>query len=559
MMIIERLQCSITHRVHAVLTAVMMLIACISSIADAAGTPAGTVIRSRSQVVYTTASGTMIDTVYSAYVSITVVQVGSVNMSPLTNALQTVSDSVSVDYPFTITNSGNGADRITLSGVSTRGWTIGIYADTDGDGVLQPSEAGNGTISQTPLLSADAVAKLIMRVHVPRGDLLDGIRDTTRFSASSNFDNTKSISGLCVTTVRTANLSLPTALTVDNPNPSPGMPVVFTLTLTNSGSVTASVISVTDQIPVGFSLISGSTTQGTFNGSAFPISWTVGSIPPGGSVQLKLTLSVNATVPAGSSLNNQYSISYTVGGNTYYSSSNIRSVSVGGSPYGVGIVSSQSSFSKEPSDTAVYRYTIKNNGVLKDVIVLSASSSRSTFSWALYKDVNNNGVLDAPDVQVTKTDSIAAGDSVRIFARSIVPRLTSNLLKDTLHVTARSTGDISQSAAIQSITTVNIPIVNLIETVSPAGNQPAGTVMTYTISYSNTGSASVSNFMVSDVTSSLTSYVANSIQLNGSALHDNASNVQVSVDGSGNTVVGVNVGTLNAQTTGKVSFQVRIK
>ncbi len=95
--------------VNKILLGIFFLIVC-SDVSFAVGTPAGSVIQSRSKVVYSTASGATSDTVYSNYVNFTVAQVAGVNITPSTNASTTSSDSVYASYPLTITNSGNGAD-----------------------------------------------------------------------------------------------------------------------------------------------------------------------------------------------------------------------------------------------------------------------------------------------------------------------------------------------------------------------------------------------------------------------------------------------------------------
>jgi uncharacterized membrane protein len=129
----------------------------LQQIAFAVGTPAGTVIQSRSKVVYTTASGSVSDTVYSNIVSITVAQVAALNITPASNAATTTSDSVYVSYPLTITNSGNGTDQFNLSSTSSKGWTRSFYFDANGNSVLDAAEITAGAIEQTPAnIPADA-------------------------------------------------------------------------------------------------------------------------------------------------------------------------------------------------------------------------------------------------------------------------------------------------------------------------------------------------------------------------------------------------------------------
>ncbi len=50
--------------------------------------------------------------------------------------------------------------------------------------------------------------------------------------------------------------------TVDNPNPSPGTPIMFTVTVRNSGPATATGVTVTDQLPGGIAFTSATASQG---------------------------------------------------------------------------------------------------------------------------------------------------------------------------------------------------------------------------------------------------------------------------------------------------------
>ncbi len=109
--------------------------------AFASGTPAGTVVSSRSRVIYTTASGANSDTLYSNSVSFTVAQIAAVNRTPVTNSATTTSDSVNVDYAMSIINSGNGTDHFNLAMNSTKGWTVTCYYDANGDGILEPQRS----------------------------------------------------------------------------------------------------------------------------------------------------------------------------------------------------------------------------------------------------------------------------------------------------------------------------------------------------------------------------------------------------------------------------------
>ncbi|MFA6539979.1 MAG: DUF11 domain-containing protein [Bacteroidota bacterium] len=539
--------------------AIVLLMLAVSVEAFSAGTPAGTVIQSRSRAVYTTASGAVSDTVYSNTVSFTVSQIGSFNISPASSQNQSVSDSAWVLYPLTITNSGNGMDKGFLSAQSSRGWTVQIFGDGNGDGILQPVEVSAGALNETPSLTADSDFKIFLRVFVPRGDGLDGTKDTSLVTVTSVFDNTKTINSNQVTTAQTANLGIASSLTSNTPVPEAGTNVIFTVTLHNTGSTNASGVVISDLIPDQFTIVSGSTSQGSFSSAANPVQWNIGTISPGSTVTATITLLVNSSNPIGTVLTNQMTVLYSVGANSYAQSTNTAQLIVGGiSTRNVAISAMWTSLTKEALDTAVYRFNVGNTGTLKDIFTLNETSSLG-FNWILFRDVNNNLTLDGADIQITATDSLAAGDSVRIFARAFVPRVSGAGGIDTLKVIAGSIGDVSKKDTAKVITSILAPVVAISKSVFPVGNQPPGTEMTYTISYSNSGSVGVSNFSIVDRSPSPTVYVANSIKLNGTALLDNSSAVSVTDDGTGNKIIAVSVGTLNAQSSGSVEFKVKIK
>ena len=546
----------------------LMIVSGLFSGLFAAGTPAGTVLQSRSMATYTSQSGSRIDTVYSAYVVVTVAQKAALNISPAGNAQSTQSDSTTAEYPFNVINSGNGNDRAKLSALSSKGWIAQLYADVNGDGFLQAGEVNAGTISQSALMAADGLFPVILRVKVPRGESLNGIKDTVTVTVKSLFDSSKSNSGKYVTTVRTSGFDpFSPGLSVNNSIPAAGQQVIYTFSLTNNGTAPANNISIYDVIPGGCTFISGTASIGSLNGSANPVVWNIGTLNPSQSVTVTLTIQLSAGFTPGTVIANQFGMNYSVASNAYSVSSNSVSVTVSGKlEYGIQVIPMFTSLTKEPSDTAWYRYRVRNTGSFKDLIELSTASSQNIV-WKLYRDGNNNGVWDAADPALTNTndsagvdvDSVAVGDSVRVFAMARLPRLEMDQVKDSLQFFAASAGDHRKSDNVVVVTTMNVPVVAINKSVFPIGNQPAGSVITYTISYSNTGNAAVKDFSIVDVTPNETKYVPNSVKVNGLSVSDNSGGVSVATDQSNNSVIAVSVGALSANANGSVEFKVKIK
>ncbi|MHB1050008.1 MAG: hypothetical protein ACYC09_08020 [Bacteroidota bacterium] len=521
--------------------------------AFAVGTPAGTIIQTQSKVVYSTVSGLESDTVYSNLVSFTVAQVAAANMTPATNSSTTTSDSVFADYPLTIVNSGNGTDIFNITSTSTKGWTRVLYFDANGDGVLQEGEVSGGAITQTADIVADSSYAIIVRVVVPRSGSLNGQTDTTVVTVVSVFDGTKTNTAQVLTTVNTVNIpAIGTALSVTPTNPSPGQNVTYSMTLTNTGSVPATNVSFTDMINTGmFSYVSHTTSQGTFSNAAPPATWTVGTINPGGSVTVSITLLV-LPLPNGTVLTNSINVTYTVGVNTFTVTSNTPYAAVG-VVRGVQISPTAFAASQEAEDTLSYAITVKNTGNSNDILELSYSSSRA-YTWLFFKDINGNGVYNTGDTPLTDAagsttgvdvDSVASSDSVKIVARLIVPKESVDQTEDVTTFTVKSDADPSKFQSAIATTTVNVPALSIVRVVTPSGNQPPGEEMTFEVTYQNTGNGSAYNVTVTETEPDSMTYVPNSVTINNISKTDAADADEVTVTtAGGKKVITISLGTI---------------
>ena len=527
-----------------------------SGLLYSAGTPAGTVISSRAFATYTTSSGAHVDTSFSGVVSIVVAQVSAVNVLPASNSRNS-GDGVSVDYPLTVVNSGNGMDRFTLSGSSAHGWNVTLYNDVNGNSILDPGEFASGNVSATDSVKADSSYKLMVRVTIPDNELLSGQSDSTTVVATSQFDGSKVSGTLLQTNIQAARINAGSALSVDNASPNPPGPIVFTFSATNTGLDVATNVLITDKLDPRFSYISS--TNGGTHPSSDSVKWSIPSIGAGATVTVTMTLNVPTNLLAGTIIPNSMTLFYSDGILARTKVSNTVNVGIG-NIFGVSIAPDSMSASLEPLDSVKYYLTIKNTGNIRDVIELSAASSQP-LSWSFIRDVNNNHLIDANDRALTNTnakagvdvDSVATGDSVHVFALALLPMVQFDQTVDATTFTATSASSALRTQSASATTTTDIPVVNVAISVFPLPSQqpPPGSVLTYTISYSNSGHADIdTSFALTSVVPTNTKFVPGSARLGALSLPDSMA--------VKNGVFTIKAGILRKSTSGSAEFKVKI-
>jgi len=268
---------------------------------------------------------------------------------------------------------------------------------------------------------------------------------------------------------------------------------------------------------------------------------------------------------AGTAITNQATVNYRdVNNNALSSLSNIVSTTV--SQVAAIDVSPDNSSNKNPSDVVYYAHIITNNGNGADTIDISAVSSLG-WGLALYRDVNNDGAYTAgTDTVLTDTDadtipdtgSVAANGTFRILVRVTVPNNAANAAVDVTTVTGTSSFNTGVSDNATDTTTVQAPVLGVVKSVAPLGNQPPGTQLTYTMVITNNGAATANQVVLTDPIPTNTTYVAASITYNAATRTDagDADNADYNVSNLGK--VTVNVGSMTPAQVVTITFKVTI-
>jgi len=174
-----------------------------------------------------------------------------------------------IDYEITVTNTGgevlhNVVITDPMLGLSQNIGTLGIGASV------------TLTATYGPVLDSDLPGPIVN-------------------TATADSDETDPVSDDHLVHLDTPPLiDLSLSIDVDNPTPDVGSDVVFTITLANAdGYATATGVEVKDLLPTGYTYVDSDPEIGTFN--EITSTWSVGVVPPGVSVTLEITATVEPT------------------------------------------------------------------------------------------------------------------------------------------------------------------------------------------------------------------------------------------------------------------------
>ncbi|WP_138505531.1 Ig-like domain-containing protein [Nostoc sp. PA-18-2419] len=201
--------------------------------------------------------------------------------------------------------SGNFSNQVTLSEPND---TIAQSFDTGLSSANPGTFVGLGLI-QIPSINPVSVSNNIATANI--GSLKSGesatinftvnpiasgdILNTTNVTTSGydyNSSNNSLVSTKTVNSITPDNADLELTQTVNNANPRIGDQVTFTLTLTNQGPGTATVIKVRDILPGELTYVSALADLGSYDSNTGI--WTVGNMPPNENVSLRITANINS-------------------------------------------------------------------------------------------------------------------------------------------------------------------------------------------------------------------------------------------------------------------------
>lgn len=443
-----------------------------------------------------------------------------------------------------------------------------------GDILLTETAPGSKTFktvngSGAPVqIAPDDDYDVILEVTVPAAGVApNNTNSIITVTTRSDFDNTKTATGTYTTTVLAASIAaVKTHTPAGTPTYlKPGDIVTYTITLTNSGSADGTAVTLTDPLPANLTYVPNSI-KISVNGGAFTaktdaadndgVRYDAGTrsvIAPDGATTLNVThgtswavqfqATLNTGTSSGSAVTNQATVNYTSG------TSNI-SVQTNGDTClvstlsGIDLNSTATPKTGNPGDRIVYPFTAVNNGNAADTINLTTTSTQG-WTWAIWADANGDGIPgNGGDYLLTDTNgdgkidtgALPQSGTINLLAVATIPVGAANGATDALTITGASSTDPTKTDTQAFTTTVKAPVMTVQKAVTaiqapgggavctptnPSTGAPCvvvpGSVLTYSVTATNSGAGNAANVVLTDLTPQYTTYVAGSIKTGASA------------------------------------------
>lgn len=337
-----------------------------------------------------------------------------------------------------------------------------------------------------------------------------------------------------------------------------GQPITYTISLANLGNTTANNVIVTDIIPNGTTIVPNS----IFIGGALQLGadpsagLQVGSIPSGGFTTIVFQISANG-LPSPNPIQNSAALQYSFIADPNLpalvrnTASNIVTTQINTANI-VATKLTSTNFA-DVGDVILYATILTNNGnipaanvTFTDIIPAGTLFIPNTVT------INNVPIANANPANGISIGTIGANSSRTVAFQVFVPTIPAvNPITNQSGTTFQYTYDPSKPAVMQMVAsnTVQTTINNAsIAATKSADKQFANVndIITYTTTLTNNGNTLASNVIFTDVIPNGTSFIPNSVTVNGNTLP----NV--------NPASGIAIDPINSNANTIISFQVQV-
>jgi len=411
---------------------------------------------------------------------------------------------------------------IVISNPSSIGVTGSVLSDSlpantnfvNGSGTISPASAGSvGSLPNlvNPLtVTANSAVTVTFRVTVtnpiPVG--VTAITNTVLLTTTAGITDTDTVTN----PVAVASPDLQITKTDGVTTTTPGATLVYTLTITNTGSGGATGVMITDTIPVNTTFVSASN-SGVF-GSGL-VTWPTFSLPGSGAFTTRLvTVTVNNPLPAGTTaITNTATVADdgTNGADPTPGNNTTTDVDTITAAPDLTITKTDGVASTTPGSTLVYTLTVTNVGNIgaTGVLVTDTIPVNTTFVSASNSGVFGSGLVTWP------TFSLAGGGAsitrfVTVTVNSPLPAGTTTIT-NTATVTDNGANGADPTPGNNTTTDVDTitaaPDLTITKTDGVASTTP-GSTLVYTLTVTNVGNIGATGVLVTDTIPVNTTFVS---------------------------------------------------
>ncbi|EJS67229.1 cell surface protein [Bacillus cereus] len=462
-------------------------------------------------------------------------------------------------YSISLANIGNiAATNVIYTDPIPSGTTF-IPGSVTVNGVTQVGvNPANGISVGT--IAANSTTTISFQVSVPSipqtNPILNSGTTTYQYIPVPNQPAVSATDTTNIVSTQVNNATVTMAKAVDKNYADIGDTLTYTVAFTGTGNTNANNVIFTDAIPTGTTFVLNSLTiDGTTQVGANPANGVnIGSIPTGTTKNVSFQVVVNTIPPAnvvsnGSSASYQYTVNPSQSPVTKNISSNLVSTQINNA--NLTLTKSTNKQFATIGDTISYTILITNSGnTAATNVQLTDPLPNGTILTP--GTVTLNGVLQNVDSLVAlPIGTIPGGATFTLSFQVTVINITAqnpivnNAFSSYIYTVNPSLPPTSKTANSNSVSsTIRLANLHAIKSVNQTFAE-VGDVLTYTFALTNDGNVAANNVLLSDSIANGTSFVPNSVIVNG-------------VTQPGTTPASINIGSINANTTITASFQVLI-
>ena len=403
-----------------------------------------------------------------------------------------VNAGANLTYTLSYSNTGN----MNASGTAI---TDAVPANTTFVSATSGGTVSAGTVSwNIGALNAGASGSVQMVVKVA-SPLANG---TTLTNGTMSIDSTQTnpVSGAAVaTTVASAPVLAVSAS--DSPDPvAAGGTLTYTLSYSNTGNANATGVVITDAVPANTTFVSAT---GGGSESAGTVTWNFGPLNAGASGSVQMTVRVASPLANGTTITDAtYAVS---SAQTSAASGPAVATTVTSAPVlALAAADAPDPVAAGANLTYTLSYSNGGNADAASVVITDAVPANTTFVSA-----TAGGTLAAGTVTWNLATLAAGGSgSVQMVVKVASPLANGTTIANgTLTIRSAQTASVNGTAASTTVTSAPVLAVSGSDAPDPVS---AGTNLTYTLSYTNTGNANATATTITDAIPANTTYVSSS-------------------------------------------------